>query len=135
MAVDDLTTADIIRAGSVSQKTAVRKAFDKLKFAILMAHTENEIEDLCDHAIYHLRISQKRDDGSTYDSLLIRWADDQFALYSPSEDLPVAGTANTLDKDPAIVYLNKPAVEENIILKRITGTMDRRIDKTKAKRK
>ena len=86
MSLEDLTTADIIRAGSVSKKEAVRKAFDKLKFAILMSHAEEEIEDLCDHAVYQVRISQKTSDGATYDSFIIRWADEQFVkLNNPNK--------------------------------------------------
>jgi len=133
MSLEDLTTADIIRAGSVSQKEAVRKAYDKLKFAILMAHTEEDIQDLCDHAVYQARISQKTHDGE-YDTFVIRWADDQFVVYSPSEGAPISGTATTLDKDPAIVYFNNPPVVEQIAPRKLERAMRQELNK-RAKRK
>ena len=135
MALEELTTADIIRAGSVSEKEAVRKAFEKLKFSLLISHTEEEIEDLCDYAVYHLRISQKTKDGLDYDSFIIRWADDQFVIYSPSDNTPIAGNANTLADDPTIIYFNKPIHEEKINIKKIEAGLRRGINKTKAKKR
>lgn len=135
MALEELTTADIIRAGSVSEKAAVRKAFEKLEFSLLISHTEEEIEDLCDHAVHHVRISQKTKDGLDYDAFVIRWADDQFVIYSPSDGTPIAGNANTLDKDPTLIYFNKPATEEKININKIEAGLRRAINKTKAKRK
>ena len=61
---DFLSKADIIRAGSMSDKEAVRKAFEKLEFTIRMSHTQKELEELADDNIYQLRISQKSSDGA-----------------------------------------------------------------------
>lgn len=97
----------------MSDKTAVRKAFEKLEFAIRMSHTEKELEELADDNIYQLRISQKSADGSEYENIMLRWREDEFVVYSPSEGGPISGRGHTLDTDPAIVYLNKP--KQNII--------------------
>jgi len=105
---DFLSKADIIRAGSMSDKEAVRKAFEKLEFTIRMSHTQTELEELADDNIYQLRISQKSSDGTEYENIMIRWREDEFVVYSPSQGGPIGGTGNTLNKDPAIVYLNKP---------------------------
>lgn len=105
---EQLTREQVIRAGSVSQKDAVRKAFKKLEFALELAHTKEEIEDLADTAIYHLRIAHKLEDGSEYENIMIRWCDNEFIVYAPSNGGTITGEGNTLDKDPAIVYLMKP---------------------------
>ena len=105
---------EIIEAASNSDKESVKKAYQKLVFAVQMSHTAEEIDELATQNMHHLRVSEKSRDGTTYEHFMIRWRGDEFLMYIPSEGQPVAGKATKLDKDPAIVYLNKPAKKVEI---------------------
>lgn len=131
---NQLTREQVIRAGSVSKKDAVRKAYKKLEFALELAHTKDEIEDLADTAIYQLRIAHRLEDGTEYENIMIRWSDNEFIVYAPRNGGTITGEGNTLDKDPAVVYLKTPlsvtdAITQNI--KEAAMTMHRKIGRRK----
>lgn len=112
----NLTVEEIISAASKSEKEAVRKALDKLKFALLMTHTEEELNELTDLPIYHLRLGHKIK-GDEYVYTVFRWCGDEFVIYTNSDDANgvVNGHGQPVDKDPAIVYMNKPRSRQSKI--------------------
>lgn len=121
----DLTLEEILAAASKSEKAAVKKALEKLKFSLLMSHTEEELTEMTDLPIYHLRLGHKLK-GDDYVYTVFRWCGDQFVIYTNTDDTNgvVNGHGKTVDQDPAIVYLNKPRlVEKKIKIKKKLGLL------------
>jgi len=105
---DELTREQVIRAASASKKKTVRDAYNKLKFAVELAHTKEEMEELAETTIYQMRISFQFEDGPETYSISMRWCDDEFVLYAPSQGGPIAGYGNTMEEEPTVIYFNKP---------------------------
>ena len=102
---EKLTKAQVIRAANNSKNLAVKQAYEKLEFALSLAHTSEEIDDMGDERAYHIRISKKTEDGSSYEELVIRWCEDQFSIYVPSITDTYSGEAATRQEPPSTVYI------------------------------
>jgi len=121
----DLSLEEIISAATKSEKEAVKKALEKLRFALLMSHTADELFEMTDMPIYHLRLGHKLGNDE-YVYTVFRWSGDQFVIYTNSGDTNgvVNGHGKAVDQDPAIIYLNKPRfVEKKIKVKKKLGLL------------
>ncbi len=131
---DELTREQVIRAGSASKKKAVRNAYNKLKFALELAHTKEEMEELGDTTIYQIRISHQLEGAEEYQNISIRWCDDEFVIYAPSNGGPITGYANTMHEEPTVIYLKAPlATTDDLIgeLKEAAKAMYGKVGKRK----
>ena len=83
---------------------AVKKAYEKLQFALSLSHTKEELEKMADDKAYHLRLSAPSD--GTYDNLVLRWCGEDIEVYCPANSQAYAGTGNLMsDPRPAIMYI------------------------------
>lgn len=98
-----LTRAQIIRAASWSTNPSVKKAYQKLEFALSLAHTKGELEEMGETNTFHLRLCTGN--GNTYDNLVLRWNEEEIGVYAPRTAMVWNGTGNLLKDDPAIMYI------------------------------
>ena len=98
-----LTKAQTIRAASHSSNPSVKKAYEKLQFTISLAHSKEELEELGEANTYHLRLCTRN--GKSYDNLVLRWSEDELAVYAPRTSMVWTGAGNLLKDDPAIMYI------------------------------
>lgn len=112
----DLSIEEIITAATKSDKKAVKQALEKLKFAIIMSHSSEELNEMIDLPQYHLRLGHKVN-SEEYVYTVVRWWGDSFAVYTNQNDANgvISGHGRRTDKDPAIVYMNKPRYTEKKI--------------------
>jgi hypothetical protein len=98
-----LTRAQVIRAASWSTNPSVKKAYEKLQFTLSLAHPVEELEEMGEANTYHLRLCTKN--GATYDNLVLRWNEEEMAIYAPRTSMVWTGAGNLLKDDPAIMYI------------------------------
>lgn len=111
-----LSAEEIIAAALRSEKKAVKQALEKLEFTLRMSHSQEDLIELTDLPIYHLRLGHKVK-GDEYVYTVFRWSGDTFAIFTNTNDANgvINGYGKPIEGDPAIVYLNKPRLREKKI--------------------